>query len=136
MLLTTIRDEFVFNCECRKLASKTIANYSKQIGYLLHFLESEKGITDIEGVATRDIKQFLIKMKQAKRKANYLNDLLKAYKVYFRYAYEEGYTETLLTDKIKNVKSDKVIIQTFAEAETKTVYGTKRCWHRYIKQAI
>ena len=48
-----------------------------------------------------------------------MNDLLKAYKVFFRYAFNEGYTDTLITAKIHNVKAPKVIIRTFTEAELK-----------------
>lgn len=58
-------------------------------------------------------------MKRTKHTPNYINDLLKAYKVFFRYAYNEGYTETLLTEKIQNVKAPKVIIRTFSEQELK-----------------
>ena len=123
MLLTVVRDEFVFNCQYRKLSDKTISNYAKQIGYLLNFLEEEKSVTEIEDVQTPYIKQFLVKMKQSGRKTNYLNDLLKAFKVFFRYAFEEGYTNTLVTEKIKNAKGGKVIIRTFSEQETKRIMG-------------
>jgi len=102
MLLTTVKNEYIFNCQCRKLAEKTIKNYSKQIDYLLDFLKKEKEITEIEKVTPQYIKEFLMKMKQSGRKVSYFNDLLKAYKVYFRYAYNEGYTATLLTEKIQN----------------------------------
>jgi len=119
MLLTAVRDEFTFYNECRKLSPKTIKNYGKQIDYLLHYLESEKGVTHIEDVETKYIKEFLLTMSKAGRKANYVNDLLKAYKVFFRYAYDEEYTETLLTAKIQNVKKPKVLIRTFTEQELK-----------------
>lgn len=119
MLLTALQDEFTFYNECRKLSPKTVKNYRKQIDYLCHFLEEEKGVTHIEDVETRQIKEFLLTMTKAGRKANYVNDLLKAYKVFFRYAHEEGYTETLLTAKIQNVKKPKVIIRTFTEQELK-----------------
>ena len=33
MLLTSVRDEFIFHCQCRKLSPKTIKNYTKQIDY-------------------------------------------------------------------------------------------------------
>ena len=123
MLLTVVRDEFVFNCQYRKLSDKTVSNYAKQIGYLLNFLEQEKSVVNIEDVQTPYIKQFLVNMKQSGRKTNYLNDLLKAFKVFFRYAFEEGYTNTLLTEKIKNAKGGKVIIRTFSEQETKRIMG-------------
>lgn len=119
MLLTTVRDEFSFHCQCRKLSPRTIKNYTKQIDYLLRFLQEEKKTTHIEDVKPRDIKEFLLNMSKAGRTANYVNDLLKAFKVFFRYAFEEGYTDELLTQKIHNAKKPKVIIRTFTEPELK-----------------
>lgn len=119
MLLTAVRDEFIFHCECRKLSPKTIKNYGKQINYLLNFLETEKSVRHIEDVEQKHIKAFLLNMSKAGRTANYVNDLLKVYKVFFRYAHDEEYTETLLTAKIQNVKKPKVIIRTFTEQELK-----------------
>ena len=85
MLLSDVQNEFVFHCQCRKLSPKTVRNYSKQIGYLLRFLEAEKGISEIEAVEPRQIKEFLLKMDRSGHTPNYVNDLLKAYKVFFRY---------------------------------------------------
>ena len=119
MLLSAVRDEFSFHCQCRKLSPRTIKNYTKQIDYLLRFLQEEKKTIHIEDVKPRDIKEFLLKMSKAGRTANYVNDLLKAFKVFFRYAFEEGYTDELLTQKIHNAKKPKVIIRTFTEPELK-----------------
>ena len=118
MLLAAIKDEFIFDCQCRKLSPKTINNYSKQLDYLLRFLE-EKTVKHIEDTEPRHIKEFLLAMSKSGRKPNYVNDLLKAFKVFFRYANTEGYTPTILTDKIHNVKKPKVIIRTFSEQELK-----------------
>ena len=123
MLLSAVRDEFAFHCECRKLSAKTVKNYTKQIDYLLRFLETEKSVTHIEDVEPKQIKEFLLCMTKAGRTANYVNDLLKAYKVFFRYAFEEDYTKELLTKKIQNVKKPKVIIRTFTEQELKKMSG-------------
>ena len=48
MLLSAIRDEFVFHCQTRKLSPRTIRNYEKQIDYLLRFLHDEHGISVID----------------------------------------------------------------------------------------
>ena len=104
MLLSAIRDEFVFHCQCRKLSPRTIRNYEKQIDYLLRFLQQEHDISSIEDVLPCHIKRFLHSMLKAGRTTNYVNDLLKAFKVFFRYAFEEGYTDTLLTQRIRSVK--------------------------------
>jgi integrase/recombinase XerD len=60
-------------------------------------------------------------MQKKGRKVNYLNDLLKAYKVMFRYAYDEGYIKTILTEKIHNAKGAKVLIRAFSEDELKRI---------------
>ena len=119
MLLSSVRDEFVFHCQCRKLSPRTIRNYGKQIDYLLRFLQQEHDISSIEDVSPRHIKDFLHSMLKAGRTTNYVNDLLKAFKVFFRYAFEEDYTDQLLTQKIRSVKGEKTIIRTFTEEELK-----------------
>lgn len=65
MLLSAVRDEFAFHCECRKLSPKTVKNYTKQIDYLLRFLETEKSVTHIEDVEPKQIKEFLLCMTKA-----------------------------------------------------------------------
>lgn len=119
MLLSDLLEEFKFNCECRKLSPKTISNYQKQIQYLLNFLEQEYQVTNLEGVMPLHIRKFLLMMQKKGRKPQYVNDLLKAFKCFFKYLFEEEYTSTLLTEKIKNVKQPKVIIQTFTDDEVK-----------------
>lgn len=119
MLLEDVKKEFVFHCQYRKLSEKTIINYSHEIGYLMDFLAEEYQIADIEEVKPEHIKKFLVKVQRAGRTVNYMNDLLKASKVFFKYAYEEEYTEKLITEKIHNAKGAKVIIRTFTDNEVK-----------------
>lgn len=80
MLLSTVKDEFVFHCQSRNLSPKTTKNYRKQIEYLLNYLAAEYQVTHIEDVKPEHIKTFLVKMKVS-HKVNYINDLLKAFKV-------------------------------------------------------
>lgn len=121
MNLAELTDEYLFDCECRKLSKKTVENYRKQIGYLLQYLKEECSVTDIEEIKTRHIKQYLLAKQKAGNKPNYINDLLKVYKTMFRYFYNEGYTETLITEKIHNVKKEKVIIRTFTKENVKAM---------------
>jgi len=80
MLLSDIRDEFVFHCQTRKLSPRTIRNYEKQIDYPLRFLHNEHGISVISDVNPRHVREFLLTMSRAGRSTNYVNDLLKAFK--------------------------------------------------------
>ena len=65
------------------------------------------------------IKAYLMMLHERGAKPQYINDQLKAFKVLFRYLYEEGYTDSILTERIKNVKQPKTIIKTFTEQEVK-----------------
>lgn len=119
MLLSELLQEFVFHCECRRLSPKTTDNYRKQIAYLLRYLESEHSVMGLEDVEPRQIKAFMVMKMNEGRKPAYVNDLLKAFKVFFRYLHEEGYTSALLTEKIKGVRQSKTVIRAFDKKEIK-----------------
>ena len=119
MLLTDAAKEFEFNCQCRKLSDKTIRNYGKLIGYLLDYLKEQHKVLCLEDVRPMCIKAYLMMLQERGAKPQYINDQLKAFKVLFRYLYEEGYTDSILTERIKNVKQPKTIIKTFTEQEVK-----------------
>lgn len=119
MLLTDAAKEFEFNCQCRKLSDKTIRNYGKLIGYLLDYLKEQHKVLCLEDVRPMYIKAYLMMLQERGAKPQYINDQLKAFKVLFRYLYEEGYTDSILTERIKNVKQPKTIIKTFTEQEVK-----------------
>lgn len=119
MLLTDAAKEFEFNCQCRKLSDKTIRNYGKLIGYLLDYLKEQHKVLCLEDVRPMYIKAYLMTLQERGAKPQYINDQLKAFKVLFRYLYEEGYTDSILTERIKNVKQPKTIIKTFTEQEVK-----------------
>lgn len=121
MLLSELLEEFKFNCERRRLSPKTTENYQKQIRYLLDFLKADYNVLKLEDVQPKQIKAFLMKKMKEGRKPAYINDLLKAYKVFFRYLKDEGYTEKAVTDAVKNVKQPKVIIKTFTPAHIKGI---------------
>ena len=59
MLLSAVRDEFSFHCQARKLSPRTIKNYTKQIDYLLRFLQEEKRTIHIEDVTSKHPLMFL-----------------------------------------------------------------------------
>ena len=119
MELTMLAKEFVFDCQARELAPRTIRNYEKQISYFIRYLEEVQNVTLLEELKPIHIKQYVVMLVKKKHKPAYTNDLLKAVKCLCAYAFEEGYTEELLTKKVKNVREPKVLIHTFSNDEIK-----------------
>ena len=105
MLLSDIRDEFVYHCQTRKLSPRTIRNYEKQIDYLLRFLHNEHGISVISDVNPRHVREFLLTMSRAGRSTNYVNDLLKAFK--HRKRRQSNYANAYQRNRQQNHPDDK-----------------------------
>ncbi len=109
--------EFIFDCQSRNLAPRTIHNYEKQLNYFTCYLKEAQGVEVLEDLRPIHIKQFIVMLQNKKNKPSYVNDLLKAVKCLCAYAFDEGYTPDLLTKKVKNVKEPKVLIHTFSDDE-------------------
>ena len=117
MLFRDAVTEFHFDCQVRKLSAKTIKLYDRQLEYLAAYIEQTDGITMLEDVRSVHIKRFLVGKAEAGRKPQYINDLLKAFKVFFKYCVQEEHIKTDPCAKVHNVKQTKVKIRTFNEEE-------------------
>lgn len=117
MFTKTLFKEFIFDCQVRELAPRTIRNYEKQLTYFIRYLEETQKVTTLEELKPIHIKKFVAMLQGKKHKPSYINDLLKAVKVMCAYAYQEGYTDELITKRVKNVKEPKVLIHTFSDDE-------------------
>ena len=117
MFLKHAIKEYEFDCKARKLGVNTIQGYMRMLRYLMDYLDKEYDITQIEDVKPFHIKHFLLLKQEEGKKPQYINDLLKVYKTFFRYLEEEEYLEKAPTAKIHNVKQPKVLIRTFSEDE-------------------
>ena len=117
MTMEELKNEFLLDCKVRNLAPRTIRNYEKQLSYFVRFLQDAQGVKDLEELKPVHIKQFIVMLQEKKNKPSYVNDLLKVVKVICRYALDEGYTDELITKRVKNVKEPKVLIHTFSDDE-------------------
>lgn len=91
MYLKDAMNEYAFDCRIRKLSPRTLDNYTKQLRYFEEYLLENYGIDHIEEVKRAHIKHFMGMMDAKNRKPQYINDLLKVIKTFFRYAQKEEY---------------------------------------------
>lgn len=117
LLLKDAIMEYELECKVRRLAQGTIDNYDRHLRYMRCYLEDECGITRLEDVKPAHLKRFLLEKEDLGRKPQYINDLLKVFKTFFRYCVEEEYLKVSPAAKVKNVRQPKVLIRTFNEEE-------------------
>lgn len=120
MCLEELRDEFLYDCECRHLAKGSLRNYRASTRFLLEFLEW-KQITELEDVRPRHLRDLMKEKQDAGNTPRYINDLLKVWRTWFNYLVEEGYLEERdnPAKKVKPLRQPRTIIDTFTAAEMK-----------------
>lgn len=111
MCLKELRDEFLYDCECRHLAKGSLRNYRASTRFLLEFLE-RKQITELEDVRPRHLRDLMKEKQDAGNTPRYINDLLKVWRTWFNYLVEEGYLEERdnPAKKVKPLRQPRTII--------------------------
>ncbi len=117
MLIEMLVQEYLLDCQVRQLAEKTVAQYSKQLRYFTSFIADELGITVLEELKAEHIKKYIRMLQEKGSKPTYINDLIKPIKCACSYAYQEGYTKSVITARIQNLKEKKTLIHTFSTDE-------------------
>ena len=117
MNLYELIHEFLFDCKVRELSELTCTNYEKQLNKFRHFVRENYNIIDFEELKPIHIKYYISSLQDRGCKPAYINDLLKAVKCMCAYAQREGYSDEILTKRVRNVKQPKVLIHTFNTKE-------------------
>ncbi len=117
MFLTELIREFLFDCKVRELSDLTVKNYEKQLQKFRHFVRENFQVIQFEELKPIHVKEYISSLQDRGCKPAYINDLLKAVKCLCAYAQREGYSEEVLTKRIRNVKQPKVLIHTFSTKE-------------------
>lgn len=128
MQISELIAEYILNCEIQKFSHKTISGYKNNLAYLERFLSEKHHITEIEKVKSIHLKDFFKCVSDKGRKETYLNELLKVFRTFFKYAVSEEYISSNPCEKIPWAKETMPLIRTFNDSEVKrmlAVYGEK-----------
>ncbi len=117
LYLTELIHEFLFDCKVRELSDLTVHNYEKQLNKFRHFVRENFEVILFEDLKPYHVKQYISSLQERECKPAYINDLLKAVKCMCTYAQREGYSDEILTKRVRNVKQPKVLIHTFNSKE-------------------
>ncbi|MBE7010226.1 MAG: recombinase [Ruminococcaceae bacterium] len=121
MKLEHVLKEFIFDCEVKNFSQKTIKGYRNNSLYLFKFLEEKYEVLDIEHVTPKQIKEFFRILWSNGRRTTYTNGLLKVYRAFFKYAYNEGYIQANPCLKVPWGKEEKTVIKTFENDDVRNM---------------
>ncbi len=111
--------EFLYAGQARKLSPSTMKNHRNITRAFLDFLKDDLKINDVEDIRKIHIQQYLrFKMEQG-RKEKYVNGIIRTLRAFFSFLEEEEYINKNPILKVKFIREEKVIIETFTDSEVK-----------------
>ncbi len=116
MELEVLAKEYLLDCQVRGLSPRTIDLYQKGLGYFFEYL-SPQGITKLEDLKPLHIKQYILVLQKKGGKPTYINNLLKPIKCLCAYAFQEDYTDSIISKRVKNVREPNILIHTFSNSK-------------------
>lgn len=129
MLLEDCLKEFIFDCKLRKLSERTIKSYRNNNLLMFSYLRKELDIIEVEDVNHKCIQSYIDYLMRKELKESYINGLIKVFRAFFKYAYEEEYINRNPMLRVKWQKEEIPVITTFTNDEVRKMiayYSGKR----------
>lgn len=121
MLLEDLLQEFLFDLQIKNYSKKTIDTYKYNVGMFVTYVANQFQVNELDDLVPMHIKKF-IKYQQTKGwKASYINVIIKSLRAFFNYTKTEEYLEVDIMEKIKLLKEDVTIIETFTDEEVQAM---------------
>lgn len=117
MYLKDLQKEFLFDCEIRKLSTRTMKSYRNNLGLFIQYIENEMSITELENVSSAIIKKYFQYLIKKGLKESYVNGILKVFRAFYKYCVREEYVLKSPCDKVPWQKEGTVLIKTFSDEE-------------------
>ncbi len=129
MLLEEVLEEYLYDCQLRKLSERTAKSIRNNNKRLFQYLSGEFGISELEEVKRIHVQAFINYLVEEGRKETYVNSLIKSFRGLFEYSKSEGYIKETPMQRVKFQKEEISVILTFNSEEVKRMisfYSGKR----------
>lgn len=112
-------EDFLFNCESRKLSAKTIKSYRNNTALFLKYAEEKFNIESIKNIDAIHIKKYFKDKADSGCTNVYINSIHKVLKAFFLYCQDEGYIIKNPIEKLSWAKDEEKVIDVFNDTEVK-----------------
>lgn len=121
LLLQDAIKEYKYDLKIRDLSNHTIRNYISSLNKIQNYLSVKLGKYSLSDVNDVNIKEYIIFLKKQNIKNSSINAHIKNIKAFLTYCENEGYISS--KTKVKKLKEDVNIIQTFNDDEIKRLFN-------------
>ena len=94
------REEFLLDCELRRLSERTVKSYGNNAALFLQYLEQQLQIKELEAIEKKHIRQYVTYLMRRGLSAGYINTILKSIRAFFKFAVSEGYLTENPAEKV------------------------------------
>lgn len=108
--------EYLLDCRVRNLSKRTIESYKSQLNVFYGYLRDVHGLNELSEVSKLHLKKFILNCQEEGKKETYINTILKAVKLFYKYMTNE-YEVTNITKEIRLLKEPKLLLTTFSDTE-------------------
>lgn len=123
MLLEDALQEYLYDCQLRKLSERTMKSLRNNNRRLFQFLATTNAIFELEEVKRVHIQAFVNHMSEMCNKETYVNSMIKCFRGLFKYCEDEGYIRETPMNKVRFQKEIIPVIVTFNSEEIKKMVG-------------
>lgn len=123
MLAQECLEEFIMECDLRRLSPRTTKGYHNNTALFLNYLKKHEKITALELIRPPHIKKYMQYLIGRKLSATYINSILKCLRAFFKYAHDEGYITANPATRINWQREGKVLIETFTDEEPLNIHN-------------
>jgi integrase/recombinase XerD len=121
MKLESAIKEWLVECQCRNYTDRTLRGYRTNLNIFCNYCK-KNGVTEMEDVDLAIIKQFTHAMIANKKKATYINAILKSVKSWVTYHYDEN--NASFNPRVKKFnwcREEKNVVKPFTKKQIKII---------------
>lgn len=117
MLLQNVLQEYLCDCQLRKLSERTVKGLRNNNRRFFQYLESEFSITELEDVKRVHVQAYISYLSEQGRMESYVNGIIKCFRGFFKYCEAEEYIRDSPMNRISFQKAEITLIRAFNSAE-------------------
>lgn len=119
MLLENALQEYLYDCQLRKLSVRTMKGLRNNNKRLFLYLGNEFAVFELEDVKRIHVQGFVNHLAETGHKETYVNSMIKSFRGLFTYCENEEYIKESPMKKVKFQKEEITVIRTFNGDEIK-----------------